>query len=192
MNLANRLTLLRIVLTFILMGLLFTDGAPSKAAALLLFLLCCLTDYLDGAIARRRGLVSDFGKIMDPVADKILVLGVFLAFVELRLVASWMVALIMVREFLITGLRLFAMRRGRVLAAEAAGKHKTVSQMTTICLILLFIFLRAVGREASFWTPGHEALFVRTIAVCMDITVVLTLISGFLFVWRNRRLIRSL
>lgn len=192
MNLPNQLTLSRILMTFLLMGLLFVPGGAAKAMALVLFLLCCLTDYLDGHIARARGLVSDFGKIMDPLADKVLALGVFLAFVELQLVAAWMVALIMAREFLITGLRLFAMRRGRVLAAETAGKHKTISQMTTIFLILLFVFLRDVGREALFWGPGREALFERTIALCMIVTVVLTVTSGFMYLWRNRGLIRSL
>ena len=192
MNLPNQLTLSRILMTFILMGLLFVPGGAAKAMALILFLLCCLTDYLDGRIARARGLVSDFGKIMDPLADKILVVGVFLAFVELQLVAAWMVALIMAREFLITGVRLFAMRRGLVLAAETAGKHKTISQMATIFLVLLFLFLRAVSRELAFWGPRRELLFEQTIAACMVVTVVLTLVSGFHYLWKNRGLIRSL
>ncbi len=192
MNLPNQLTLSRIVMTFILMGLLFVPGGAAKATALIFFLLCCLTDYLDGRIARARGLVSDFGKIMDPLADKILVVGVFLAFVELQLVAAWMVVLIMAREFLITGVRLFAMRRGMVLAAETAGKHKTVSQMTTIFLILLFLFLRDVGRELTFWGPEPELLFQQTIAAFMIITVVLTLASGLLYLWKNRGVVRSL
>jgi CDP-diacylglycerol--glycerol-3-phosphate 3-phosphatidyltransferase len=192
MNLPNLLTLSRILMTFLLMALLFVPGAAAKAMAVILFLLCCLTDYLDGHIARARGLVSDFGRIMDPLADKVLVLGAFLAFVELQLVAAWMVALIMVREFLITGLRLFALRRGRVLAAETAGKHKTVSQMTTIFLVLLFIFLREVGRELTFWGPRPQALFERTIGICMIITVSLTVVSGLMYLWKNRGLIRSL
>jgi len=192
MNLPNQLTLSRILMTFLLMGCLFVPGGAAKAMALVLFLLCCLTDYLDGRIARARGLVSDFGKIMDPLADKILVVGVFLAFVELQLVAAWVVALIIAREFLITGLRLFAIRRCRVLAAETAGKHKTISQMATIFLVLLFLFLRAVSRELTFWGPGREILFQQTIDACMVVTVILTLVSGLLYLWNNRGLIRSL
>jgi len=192
MNLPNQLTVSRILMTFLLMALLFVPGGAAKGMALLLFLLCCLTDYLDGRIARARGLVTDFGKIMDPLADKVLVVGVFLAFVELQLVASWMVALIVAREFLITGVRLFAIRRGQVLAAETAGKHKTFSQMTTILLILLFLFLRAVSQELTFWGPERELLFKQTITVCMVVTVLLTLASGFLYLWKNRGLIRSL
>jgi CDP-diacylglycerol--glycerol-3-phosphate 3-phosphatidyltransferase len=192
MNLPNQLTLSRIVMTFLIMALLFASGAAAKALALVFFLLACFTDYLDGRIARARGLVSDFGKIMDPLADKILVLGVFLAFVELQLVAAWMVVLIMGREFLITGLRLFAVRRGRVLAAETAGKHKTVSQMVTILLTMIFILLRDLGLAGETWGYRREVLFRQAITVCMAVTVVLTLASGSWYLWKNRRLIRSL
>src|SRR5512135_1783965 len=117
------------------MGFLFVSGWLAKTVVLLFFILACATDFLDGWIARARHQVTDFGKIMDPVADKVLVLGVFLSFVQMQLVPAWMVIVIIIRELLITGMRFLAIRKGRVLAAESAGKHKTVSQMIAIFFI---------------------------------------------------------
>ena len=183
MNLSNKLTLSRIGLTFLMMAFLFMPGLIPKACALIIFILACVTDFLDGWLARRRHETSDFGKIMDPVADKVLVLGAFLSFVQLQLVPAWMVVLIIIREFLITGMRLFAVRKGIVLAAESAGKHKTVSQMVTIFFILLFIVVRELGIQQGYRSA---------ILVLMGITVVLTLCSGGSYLWQNRKLIKSL
>ena len=192
MNLPNVLTLSRVVLTFILMALISTSGLVAKAVALIFFLLACVTDFLDGRIARSRNQISDFGKIMDPVADKILVIGIFLAFVQMQLVPAWMVFVIIIREFLITGLRLFAIRRGKVLAAESAGKHKTVSQMVTIFFILLFLVVRESGVAFFFWSPACQDTFKIGILILMSVTVVLTLYSGFSYLWQNKKLIKSL
>ena len=183
MNLSNKLTLSRIGLTFLMMAFLFLPGLVSKGCALIIFLVACLTDFLDGWYARRRNEISDFGKIMDPVADKVLVLGAFLSFVQLQLVPAWMVVLIIIREFVITGMRLFAVRKGVVLSAEAAGKHKTVSQMVTIFFILLFLVMKELGVQLGF----RSGIFVL-----MSITVVLTLCSGGSYLLHNRKLIRSL
>jgi CDP-diacylglycerol---glycerol-3-phosphate 3-phosphatidyltransferase len=192
MNLPNKLTLLRIVLTFILMGFLFVSGWVAKALVLLLFIIACATDFLDGWIARTRGLVSDFGKIMDPLADKVLVLGIFLSFVQMQLVPAWMVVVMIIREFLITGLRFFAIRRGMVLAAESAGKHKTVSQMVTIFFILVFLLVKETGLRFSFWHEPWEATFRVVIFVMMGAAVILTIASGISYFWKNRGLIRTL
>jgi CDP-diacylglycerol--glycerol-3-phosphate 3-phosphatidyltransferase len=192
MNLSNKLTLSRIGITFVLMALLFMEGLTAKVIVLILFLLACLTDFLDGWIARRRNETSDFGRIMDPVADKILVLGVFLSFVELQLIPAWMVIVIIIRESLITGIRLFAIRKGTVLAAESAGKHKTVSQMVTIFFILVFLIIREAGISFSFWSREFQFGFKAAIYLLMSITVILTLSSGLSYVWQNRKLIRSL
>ena len=192
MNLPNILTLSRIVMTFILMGFLSVPALFAKCLAMLFFLLACLTDFLDGRIARRRNQISDFGKIMDPVADKILVIGIFLAFVQMQLVPAWMVFVIIIREFLITGLRLFAIRKGKVLAAESIGKHKTVSQMVTIFFILLFLTVRETGVRFSFWSEDYQNIFKAAILIFMSLTVVLTVISGFSYLWQNKKLIRSL
>lgn len=192
MNLPNKLTVARIGMTFILMGLLFLQGPLSKVLAFVLFLLACLTDFLDGRIARSRGQITDFGKIMDPVADKILVLGVFLSFVQLQLIPAWMVIIIITRELLITGFRLFVIRRGAVLAAEKAGKHKTVSQMAAIFFILLFLAIKESALHFSFWGREFQDGFSLIVQVLMATAVILTVTSGFSFFWQNRKLIRSL
>ncbi len=192
MNLPNKLTLARILLAFVLMGFLFVSGWVAKALVLVLFVAACVTDFLDGWLARARHQVSDFGKIMDPVADKILVLGTFLSFVQMQLVPAWMVVIIIVRESVITGLRFLAIRRGTVLAAENAGKHKTISQMLTIFVILIFLLVRETGLRFSFWREAWNSAFHIVILALMSTAVILTILSGCSYFWKNRRLIRSL
>ncbi len=192
MNLPNKLTLLRILLSFVLMGLLFFGGLAARVLALLVFLGACLTDYFDGKIARARHCITNFGKIMDPLADKILVLGAFLSFVELQLVPAWMVVIIIIRELFLTSVRLLAMRRGLVLAAENAGKHKTVSQMLTIFVILVFLIIRETGVTFSFWSLDLEKALKNSIFVLMILTVALTIVSGLTYFWNNRKLLKNL
>ncbi|MFH0878058.1 MAG: CDP-diacylglycerol--glycerol-3-phosphate 3-phosphatidyltransferase [Candidatus Omnitrophota bacterium] len=191
MNLANKLTMARIGMTFLLMWFLFMEGMIAKVIALVIFLAACGTDFLDGWVARRRKETSDFGKLMDPIADKILVIGIFLAFVELRLVPAWMVIVIIAREFLITGLRLFAIRKGVVLAAERAGKHKTVSQMLTIFVILLFVIFKESFSGSGQARQAFENGTRTAILLLMSGTVFLTLASGFSYLWQNRKLIKG-
>ena len=191
MNLPNRLTLLRIGLSFLLILLLLSPGFPAKAGALAVFVLASLTDLWDGRLARRTGQVTDFGVLMDPIADKILVLSAFLAFVQLNVAPAWMVVAIAAREFLVTGLRLFALGKGQVLPAEAAGKHKTVSQMVAISVTLIVLVLRETvldWPDRARWLAGGEA----GIWWLMLITVVLTLTSGISFLWRHRKIILNL
>jgi len=192
MNLPNYLTLSRIVLTFVIMALLFTKNFAMTCAAFLLFLAACATDLLDGWLARKKGLISDFGKIMDPLADKVLVVGLFLTFVQLQLMGAWVVVVIVVREFLITGMRIFALRRGVVLAAENAGKHKTVSQMGAIICILIFLILKESGSYFSFWNETLESSFRMGIHIMIGLAVFFTVYSGLVYLWRNRHLIRTL
>lgn len=192
MNLPNKLTVSRIILTFFMMGFLFGQGFASKLTAFFIFLLACVTDFLDGRIARRRHEISDFGKIMDPIADKVLVLGALLAFVEMGLIPAWMVIVIIIREFSITGLRFVALKKGTVLAAESAGKHKTVSQMATVFFILLFLVIHESIAYLSFWNQRLENGFKDGIFLLMTVTVGLTIFSGLSFVWQNRKLVRSL
>lgn len=191
MNLPNQLTLLRIALSFVLILFLLASGPWAKIAALITFILASLTDLWDGRLARRRDLVTDFGVLMDPIADKILVLSAFVAFVQLRVVPAWMVVLIAAREFLVTGLRLFALGKGQVLPAEAAGKHKTISQMVAILVTLIVLAARAV--LAGRWNdPAWLEWAGIGIWWLMLTTVVLTLTSGVSFLWRHRRLILNL
>lgn len=189
MNLPNKLTISRFILTFVFMVFLFSKGIIMKFLAIGTFLLASATDYYDGKLARDRNEITDFGKFMDPIADKFLTIAAFLAFVEMGLVPAWMVALIISRELIVTGLRLFAATKGTVLAAEAAGKHKTVSQITAIFVVLVFITLREIAIKGfGAWPLRLEYWFREIIFLLMVTTVALTLISGVSYLWRNKKL----
>ena len=183
MTLPTQLTLLRMVLTFLIMGLVFVPGLPAKIWALGLFAIAALTDWLDGLLARRLKQVSALGILLDPIADKVLVLGILLACVQLALIPAWMLLVIVLREFLITGVRLYAASRHIVIPAAQEGKHKTISQMLTITLILALLVIRDTrhGQTATFQQWVEPAIMVS-----MWITVALTVISGVSFFWRNR------
>jgi len=192
MNLANRLTMLRILLTFVFMFFLFCQGLWAKAASLVVFMLAALSDFFDGMIAQRRNMVTDFGRLMDPIADKILVLAAFAAFVQMQLIDAWMFVIIVSREILITSLRLFALNKGKVLSAARAGKHKTVSQMAVIFAILGFILLKEIVLKYSTWNPAWERIFRQGIFWLMVVTLGLTLYSGLSYLWENRKIIARL
>ncbi len=189
MNLANKLTITRIVLTFVFMFFLFCQGMWAKSLALVTFLLAALTDFLDGMLAQKRNMVTDFGRLMDPIADKILVLASFAAFVQMQLIEAWMFVIIIAREILITSLRLFALNKGKVLSATRSGKHKTFSQMLVIFLILGFIVAKEVMLVYFTWNPDWEQMFRHGIFVLMLVTVTLTLYSGLSYLWNNRQII---
>lgn len=182
MNLATQLTLLRIVLTFLIMGLLYVPGLFAKSLALALFFIAAATDWLDGYVARRLQHVSAFGILLDPIADKVLVIGLLAAFVQLGLIRAWMLLVIVLRELLITGVRLYAASRHIVIPAAQEGKHKTVSQMLTIVLILSLLIVRETPQGAG---PFHMWM-QPAILIGMWITVGLTVISGASFFWSNR------
>lgn len=117
MNLANRLTMLRILLTFVFMIVLSWQGLWAKVAALIIFIAAALSDFFDGMIAHKRNMVTDFGRLMDPIADKILVLAAFAMFLQMQLIHAWIFVIIVSREILITSLRLFALNKGKILSA---------------------------------------------------------------------------
>ncbi len=189
MNLPNKLTVSRFVLTFVFIFFISQSGLAAMAIAGLVFCLASITDFYDGYLAKKYHLTSDFGKLMDPIADKFLILAAFLAFVRMHIVEDWMVVLILGREIIITGLRLFAMTKGKVLAAERAGKHKTVSQIVAIFSILGFLIFREFLTSISLWSSFIEIWWRAGIDVLMVITVGLTLISGLSYIWNNRNLI---
>lgn len=139
MNLANKLTLLRIglIIPFIFILKFSQDDLVLKLVAFAIFAFASLTDFLDGYLARKYDMVSNFGKLMDPLADKMLVISAFLIFIELSYIPSWMVIVIIAREFFITGLRSLAAAAGDVIAAGNLGKIKTTTQMIAILLIIL-------------------------------------------------------
>ncbi len=189
MNIANKLTLLRILLTFVFMFFLFGHGPWAKIIALAIYIFAALSDFFDGMIAQRKNMVTDFGRLMDPIADKILVLAAFIAFVQMQLIDSWMFVIIVSREILITSLRLFALNKGKVLSATRAGKHKTLSQMLVIFSILGFIVLKEVMLAYFTWNPDWEKFFRQGIYILMLFTVALTLYSGLSYLWENRKII---
>jgi CDP-diacylglycerol--glycerol-3-phosphate 3-phosphatidyltransferase len=197
MNIANRLTMLRIILTFVFMFFLSFPfqgiwSLWAKISSLVIFILAAVSDFFDGMIAHKRNMVTDFGRLMDPIADKILVLAAFAAFVQLQLIDAWMFVIIVSREILITSLRLFALNKGKVLSASPAGKHKTASQMVAIFYILGFIVAKEVAKNVSVWNPNWEEFSRRSTYLFMLITVALTLYSGLSYLWENRKVITRL
>jgi len=187
-NIANKLTLSRIVLTVFFMVFLFSKGLTFKILALATFAIATWTDFLDGYFAKKRSETSDFGKFMDPIADKILTISAFLAFVEMKLVPAWIVLVIVLREFIITGLRLIALAKGEIIEAEMAGKHKTVSQMVSIFVILFFIIFKQASLTVfGFWNEGLEYLLRAIIFYMMLITALFTLVSGTSCLIKNKR-----
>ncbi len=137
MNLPNKLTLFRVILIPFFIAFLMIPGIPfGKWIALAIFIIASLTDFLDGYIARKNNLVTNFGKFMDPIADKVLVCSAFICLVELSIIPAWMVAIIIARELVIDGFRLVASDNGVVIAASYWGKFKTTFQMVAICLMI--------------------------------------------------------
>ena len=167
MNLANRLTMLRIILTFIFMFVFSWQGLWPKVLALIIFIAAAFSDLFDGMIAKKRNMITDFGRLMDPIADKILVLAAFAAFLGMQLIDAWMFVIIVSREILITSLRLFALTKGKVLSAVSAGKHKTAFQMVAIFYILGFIVIKEAVKNYSIWNPVWEEFFRKSINIFM-------------------------
>jgi len=193
MNLPNKLTVSRFALTVLFLWALFSPLAFNNTLALVFFCLASITDYLDGSISRRHNLITNFGILMDPLADKILVCSAFIAFVEsthINLAApvrveAWMVILIVARELAITGMRLLAASKKIVLAAENLGKLKTILQIATIIALL-------ITDAVHEWNPWFKGLFQPWVAgfaqIALWATVVLTAVSGLVYLWRNRAL----
>jgi len=189
MNLPNKLTVSRFVLTALFLVVFFTEAIPfNETIALVLFALGGITDYLDGEIARKRKLITNFGILMDPLADKIMTCSAFIAFVERGQMEAWMVVVIVARELAITGLRLLAASKNQVLAAESLGKHKTVSQLVTILSILVLLAFPqwgAFGQIFGFVIAGRSWVFWFT-EIAKWLAVALTIWSGGAYLWRNR------
>ena len=188
MNWANRLTLARLALTILFVVALSSSWPYGRTVALLLFLLGGLTDYFDGEIARRYGIITKFGKLMDPLVDKVMMAAAFICLVPLRAVPAWAATIIVARDFLITGVRLLASSEGQVLPAERLGKHKTSWQIVTVTFFLTLLAVREISQSAheerwwrNAWNYGGNAL--------LWITIGLTIYSGLGYVWQHRRLI---
>ena len=152
MNLPNKLTMFRVILIpFFIVFLLADITSCDKWIALAIFIIASLTDLLDGKIARKYNLVTNFGKFMDPLADKLLVCSALICLIELDKIPSWMVIVIIAREFIISGFRLVASDNGVVIAASYWGKFKTTFQMVAVCLLIADIAALTVVTQIILW-----------------------------------------
>jgi CDP-diacylglycerol--glycerol-3-phosphate 3-phosphatidyltransferase len=188
MNWANRLTLSRLVLTVLFVLALSSSWQYARTCALVIFLIAGLTDFIDGEIARRYGVITNFGKLMDPLVDKIMMAAAFISLVPLKAVPAWAATTVVARDFLITGLRLMASARGQVLPAERMGKTKTSWQIITVIFflgLLSMVELRYASDTSTWWLRAWS----EAGPVLVWITVALTIYSGLGLVWRNRELI---
>lgn len=149
MNTANKLTLLRVFLIPVFLVVYYWGFAGSRYVALGIYIVACLTDLLDGYVARHYNQVSDFGKFADPLADKMLVTAAMLWFVENGQMAAWMLLIVICREFAVSGLRMIASDKGRVIAAGWSGKVKTASTM--VCIVLMFLPIPTVLNTVCVW-----------------------------------------
>jgi CDP-diacylglycerol--glycerol-3-phosphate 3-phosphatidyltransferase len=188
MNWANRLTLGRLALTIFFVFALSSTGRYGRTAALVLFLLAGISDYFDGEIARRYGIITKFGKLMDPLVDKVMMAAAFICLVPLRAVPAWAATIVVARDFLITGVRLLASSEGLILPAEKLGKHKTSWQIVTVIFFLWLLSVREIRPEVTgelwwqnAWGYGGNAL--------LWITIGLTIYSGLSYLWQHRSLI---
>ncbi|MSR65660.1 MAG: CDP-diacylglycerol--glycerol-3-phosphate 3-phosphatidyltransferase [Verrucomicrobiae bacterium] len=185
----NQLTLARVVMTFVFVIVLMLEIPFAKTMALALFIVASITDLYDGILARRYNIITNFGTLMDPVADKILICSVFVAFVGLHIIPAWMAIVIIAREFVITGLRLLAASKGQVLAAGWGGKNKTVSQVVAASVVLTGLALRddwaAKFHLKPEWmgTPFNKVAFGFTL-----VAVIFTLSSAWSYLRSNRNL----
>jgi CDP-diacylglycerol--glycerol-3-phosphate 3-phosphatidyltransferase len=192
MNLANLLTLSRIPMMFIIVALMYMAWPGAATLAFVLFVVAGVTDWLDGLVARRQGLVSTFGILMDALTDKVLMLGLMIALVDLDKVSIFLVLLILGREFLITGMRLVAATKGVVVAAERGGKLKTLTQIISIGAFLFADMVRAdcdvwlsVDLSGLTWLAGWVGLVLFVLAT------ILTLTSGASYIQKYGKMVFS-
>jgi CDP-diacylglycerol--glycerol-3-phosphate 3-phosphatidyltransferase len=163
-----------------------SDGG--RVVATFIFIFASLTDLFDGLLARRMGLVSNFGKFLDPIADKLLVIAGFAAFVELGRITSIALMIIVAREFIVTGIRLLAAERGVVISASWFGKIKAVVQMLTLIFLLIEPFITG----SSYSTDEFSAAYVLFANIMIIATLVLTVLSGIDYWYKNRVMLRDL
>ena len=173
MNLANKITIFRVFLVPVFMFVLYSDFAYSTYIAAIIFIFALLTDTLDGYIARSRKLVTNFGKFVDPLADKILVSAALISLVGLGKVPAWVVVIIIAREFTISGFRIIAASEGITIAASPLGKFKTITQLISIPLLLLNNF-------------PFNGLQIPMDIIMLYVSLIFTIISGVDYVLRNK------
>ena len=180
MNTANKLTILRVILVPVFLAFMLIDGFAWQMAALVTFIIASLTDMLDGQIARKCNQITTFGKFADPLADKMLITAAFLGFMAQGVINVWAVMIMLVREFMVSGVRLAAVSEGEVIAASFWGKFKTVSQMVAVIVAFLVLNIPAVSESMAYIITN----------VFVWISVVLTVASGADYLVKNWKLMK--
>lgn len=192
MNLPNQLTVLRLILTAIFAAVMSVNFSGHHSVGLVLFSVAAFTDFLDGYLARKHNLITNFGKLMDPLADKVLMCAGFVLLSEIGLIPGWLVVAILSREFLVTGLRLIAAGDGKVVSADKLGKQKTIWQIVTLIYFLLFL----ASKEGAFawmrwlydWAPTSPAVAG---SLLLALSLILTVWSGVGYVFKNLHVLRT-
>jgi len=191
MNLPNTITLFRLVLTAVFCVAASAEGLVGYAIALSAFVLGAISDWLDGYLARRMGLVTSLGKLLDPLADKILVCSGFVYLSAKGLCPVWVTALILCREFLVTGIRQIAIEEGKVIAADQLGKWKTTFQLTFIITALVYLTFEPVNSNNALVTGlqylSHKDHLLFPLSLWP--AVALTVISGWSYFWKSKDMI---
>lgn len=196
MNLPNKLTLSRIILVPFFVASLLINFPFYTAVALIIFVVATFTDMFDGKIARSRGLVTDFGKFADPLADKILVLSALLCFVQTGWCDCIAVIIVLFREFSVTSIRLVAASKGKVVAANIFGKIKTVTQLVAIIAVLLMQFLIELFTVTSAFSVDTilylQGIFTVVSLCLIWISTIMALVSGVIYIVQNKQFIADM
>jgi CDP-diacylglycerol--glycerol-3-phosphate 3-phosphatidyltransferase len=190
MNLPNILTIGRILVTPLFIILLFYDHPYAKSWALLIFVVAMLTDIFDGYYARKYNLVTDYGRFLDPLADKVMVLSALISFAVMDVIPYWMVSLIIFRDLFVTGLRMAMSSKDKTMVTSNIAKRKTLSQV----LIIIFILLNIGFNSLSISWIGEIILFSKQyelIYYCTFLVTVFTVFTGFTYIYTNRSVIRK-
>ncbi len=180
MNLANKLTVLRVILVPVFIAFMCINTLWANIVGLIVFIIASITDTLDGQIARKRNMVTTFGKFADPLADKMLTTAAFLVFMEKGIIGVWPIFIILVREFAVSGIRLAAAAEGEVIAASFWGKFKTVTQMVSI--------IAGIVMMCCSFIPVHISNTITSVLVW--ICVIFTIISGVEYIKNNWKLMK--
>lgn len=189
MNLPNKLTVARIILVPFFVAALLINFPLNNLAALAIFAAASITDLLDGKIARKRGLVTDFGKFADPLADKILVISTLLCFVQLGLCDCVAVIIVLFREFAVTSIRLIAASKGKVIAANIWGKVKTVTQMVAVICVLVMQTVLDIGELGVCLPCCLRCIFLIIGEGLIWVSTFFALLSGVIYVAQNKQFI---
>ena len=195
MNTPNKLTVFRILLIPVLIVFILVQQKQNRLLyATIVFIIAALTDHLDGKLARKNGQITDFGKFLDPLADKMLVMSSFICFVDIEILSAVPVIIILMREFIVTSIRLVAMSSGKVIAANFWGKLKTVSQIIAIIVILFLEHIKraCIPTMLNFSARENVLMVFETIdLIFIWVSVLFTLVSGIIYIMDNIEIIKT-